>query len=156
MPHKSQKRAHCKNENISVDGIKDLFYNGGGISNGAKESENETNSEMDTSAFNSSFQSETSDFDHEDHMEDEEEVALPKDVSEFMNFKIISKDKAIIILKDDSKFYFKGKLQIKVLKGSLEILGHTLLPCSTFSQVYSPRGYSLLDVHAYKGSIEED
>jgi len=156
MPHKSQKRAHSKDKNISVEGIKNLFYNGGDNSNGAKESENETNSEMDTSTFNSSFQSETSDFDHEDHMEDEEEVVLHKDVSEFMKFKIISKDKAIIILKDDSKFYFKGKLQIKVLKGSLEILGHTLLPFSAFSQVYSPRGYSLLDVHAYKGSIDED
>ena len=158
MPHKSQKRVHGKDRNIAVEGMKELFGNGKGNSNAARESENETNSEMDTSAFNSSFQSEISDYDQEDivEQEDEEEMDVNHDLGEFMNFKIVSKDKALIILNHDSKFYFKGKLQVKVLKGKLEILGHTLLPCSLFASVYSPRGYSLLDVHAYKGDTEED
>merc|ERR1719233_2163175 len=97
---------------------------------------------MDTSAYNSSFQSETSDYDQEDIMEpeNEEEMDVNNDLCEFMNFKIISKDKALLMLNHDSKFYFKGKLQIKVLKGKLDILGHTLLPSISFTSVYSPRG----------------
>jgi len=157
MPHKSQKRVHGKDNNIAVDGMKELFSDGRGKSNAARESENEANSEVDASAFNSSFQSETSDYDQEDIMEpeNEEEMDVNKDLCEFMNFKIISKDKALIMLNHDSKFYFKGKLQIKVLKGKLDILGHILLPSSSFTSVYSPRGYSLLDVHAYRGDTEE-
>jgi len=158
MPHKSQKRVHGKDSNIAVDGMKELFSDGRGNSNASRESENEANSEVDASAFNSSFQSETSDYDQEDILEpeNEEEMDVKKDLCEFMNFKIISKDKALIMLNHDSKFYFKGKLQIKVLKGKLDMLGHILLPSSSFTSVYSPRGYSLLDVHAYRGDTEED
>jgi len=122
-----------------------------------KDRDIETNSELDTSAFNSSMQSEASDFDHEDCMEDNlEEDTINRDLAEFMKFKIISKDKALVILAHDSNFYFKGKIQVKILKGKLEVLGHSFGPSSKFVSVYSPRGYSLLDVHGYRGDAEED
>merc|ERR1719483_532011 len=103
------------------------------------------------------MQSEASDFDHEDCMEyNLEEDTINRDLAEFMKFKIISKDKALVILAHDSNFYFKGKIQVKILKGKLEVLGHSFGPSSKFVSVYSPRGYSLLDVHGYRGDAEED
>ena len=80
MPHKSQKRVHGKDSNIAVDGMKELFSDGRGNSNAVRESENEANSEVDASAFNSSFQSETSDYDQEDIMEPELEDVDDVDV----------------------------------------------------------------------------
>lgn len=155
MPHKSQKKAHGNEKDINVESMRNLLNNGGEKRSRPKNSENDTNSELDTSAFNSSLVSETSDFDQEDIVDEEMEEVVKKDLGEFMKFKIISKDKALIILNDDSGFYFKGKLQIKVLRGKLEILGHTLVPGNKFVSVYSPRGYSLLDAHGYKGDAEE-
>lgn len=46
-------------------------------------------------------------------------------------------------------FYFKGKLQIRVLSGTVEVLGHQAEedPTNPFP-VYSPRGYSLLCIRS--------
>lgn len=157
MPHKSQKRAHGNEKNIDVGSIKDLLCDGGAQNALSKELDNEINTEMDTSgAFNSSFQSEASDFDPAGDICDDGDEIVPKDLGEFMKFKTISKDKVLLMIKDDSQFYFKGKLQIKVLKGNFEVLGHTFSPSNTYSNVYSPRGYSLLAGHAYKGDDDED
>merc|ERR1719154_965939 len=101
--------------------------------------------------------SEASDFDQQDCLDDDlEEESVNRDLADFMKFKIISKDKTLVILAHDSNFYFKGKLQVKVLKGKLDVLGHSFGPSGKFISVYSPRGYSLLDVHGYRGGMDED
>ena len=114
MPHKQQKLAHGINSDLNIAVLTSMYSNG--------KSENDTNSEFDTSAVNSSFQSEVSDDDAE--IDNGDEGVTTRDLNEFSKFKILSKDKAIVGLNDDNGFFLKGKVQIKVLKGKLLILGH--------------------------------
>lgn len=149
MPHKSQKKNHSSD--INIESMKKILTNGDEVIE--KESDAEVNSELDTSALSGSLPSETSDFDQDDP---EEEEVIKRDLSEFIKFKIVSKDKALVILTNESRFYFKGKMLIKVLKGKLEVFGHSLYPCNSYVPVYSPRGYSLLDVHGFRDEADHD
>jgi len=146
MPHKQQKIAHGINSDLNIAVLTSMYSNG--------KSENDTNSEFDTSAVNSSFQSEVSDDDAE--MDNGDEGVTIRDLNEFSKFKILSKDKAVVVLDDDNGFFLKGKVQIKVLKGKLLVLGHYIKPSSKFTSVYSPRGYSLLDLQGFKTSHSDD
>lgn len=100
-------------------------------------------------SFNRSFQSDISDIDGVDGEEDENEKQVYDSLTEFMSMKPISKDKVLLTVMNNSNFYLKGKILIKVIKGSVEVLGHTIFPSSRFYSVYSPRGYSLLDFRGY-------
>ena len=115
--------------------------------------------EMDTSAVNSSsIESDNEDMDRSDPLTDTEPcVSNHAKLCDYMNFKILkSKNEAVISLENDSKFYFKGKLSIKVLKGKLEILGSTLTHhTEEFVSVYSPRGYSLLYCHGFRDESDQ-
>lgn len=118
----------------------------------------DTNSETeaDTSAFNSSLHSEASDNDVEMSRSSEIEED-PQNLSEFIHFERISAEKAVIGMVHESKFYFKGKLSIRVLMGKLEILGTVLTSESQeFVTVYSPKGYSLLYCQGFKENSETD
>ena len=65
--------------------------------------------------------------------------------------------RAVIGMVHESKFYFKGKLSIRVLKGKLEILGTILTSESQeFVTVYSSKGYSLLYCQGFKENSETD
>ena len=114
---------------------------------GSQTQESET--DLDTSAFNSSPSYDVGEEEEEVEEEEEEEPEkspLPEtSLSDSLQFKLISKDKALISLQNDSKFFLKGQVQLKVLKGKLEILGHILTSKDkSFRSVYSPKGYSLL------------
>lgn len=125
------------------------------LSNGrdeAKDCNSGFNSEVEVeqeASFNRSFQSDISDIDGVDGEEDENEKQVHDSLTEFMSMKPISKDKVLLTVINNSNFYLKGKILIKVIKGSVEVLGHTIFPSSRFYSVYSPRGYSLLDFRGY-------
>ena len=84
--------------------------------------------------------------------EDEEEGAelstYPHPV-EVISWKKLTKDSVLIGLPYDAAFFFKGCLQVRVLRGSVEVFGHTLRPEDTV-RLYSPRGSSLLAVQAVR------
>ena len=112
----------------------------------------DSENDMDASALNSSpLRSE--DYEMEEEVDEEEEEADETgfSLSESLKFRLLSKDKAVISLSNDTKFFFKGQVQIKVLKGKLEVLGHFLTEKDKrFHSVYSPRGFSLLYCHVFK------
>jgi len=112
----------------------------------------------DVSAFNSTFASdENSDNVCDEEMAEEEETLAPLNVfnNDKLDFKLISKEKAVIIMEAGALFHFKGKLQLKVLKGSVEILGFKITPSEKQHKVYSPRGYSLLSLQASLSSSDD-
>ena len=108
----------------------------------------------DTSAFNSSFVSEenssninSSDQEEEDNVSDgaaNSSRALLTD----LEFTLVSKDRAVLVLQPGATFHFKGTLLAKVLKGAVRVLGARLTPSSGSHRLYSPRGYSLLSLTA--------
>ena len=68
--------------------------------------------DLDTSAFNSSIHSEASDNENEVM-----ETNIPStNLEDKMKFKICHNNKAVIGLEHESKFYFKGKILIKVIR----------------------------------------
>ena len=78
--------------------MRNLLFNGGGKRSREK-IQKMTNSDFDTRAFNGSLRSKLSDFDQEDIADQETEEVVGKDLGDFMKFKIISNDKALVILK---------------------------------------------------------
>ena len=116
----------------------------------------ESETELETSAFNSSPSYGVEE--EEEEMEEEESEKSPSpesSLSDSFHFKLVSKDKAVISLLNNSKFFFKGQVQLKVLKGKLEILGHILSSKDrSFRSVYSPKGYSLLYCHGFLADDE--
>ena len=158
MPHGRQKRVHDNYGghinvravraamNLEGDSPREVAMEGG-------------DNEMDAS-LNSSFKSdvEVSDID-ELEAEGEEENAeqfVHDSLTTFMSFKPISKDKVLVILADSCSVYLKGKVQVKVLQGSVTVLGHSLQPSGRFIPIYSPRGYSLLDLQAHGAAPPQD
>ena len=121
----------------------------------------ESETDLDTSALNSSPQNdhmeEEEEEEEEEEYEDEDDEASEYNLSESLQYRLASKDKAVISLSNDTKFFFKGQLQIKVLKGKLEILGHFITnKDKKFQHVYSPKGYSLLYCHGFQDDTEAD
>jgi len=111
--------------------------------------------ELDSSALNSSVQSGASD------IEDVSRIEKPKftpNLTENMSFKTLTNQRTVIGLKHEEKFYFKGKILLKVLAGRLEILGYSMTASSNsdFVEVFSPRGYSLLYCQGFKDHKETD
>lgn len=53
-------------------------------------------------------------------------------------------DFILVILKDQKSISFYGNFVIKILKGQVEVLGSILDKSSKVTDIYSPRGYSLL------------
>ena len=137
-------KSRGKDSDINVAIFENLI-----IPPGSQTQESET--DPDTSAFNSSPSYDVEEEEEEEDEEEPEKSPSPEtSLSDSLQFKLISKDKALISLQNDSKFFLKGQVQLKVLKGKLEILGHTLTSKDkSFRSVYSPKGYSLLYCHGF-------
>lgn len=60
------------------------------------------------------------------------------------NVILLSEDKVLFFFKEKDWVYFKGKVFVEVLIGELEVIGATLKPEDGPTEVFSPRGYSLL------------
>ena len=148
MPQKGQVKRRNYQNDIKITAVSKIYE--------AETMDTNSETEADTSAFNSSLHSEASDNDVE--MSRSSEIdGDPQNLSDFIQFEQISAEKAVIGMVHESKFHFKGKLSIKVLKGKLEILG-TVLTSETqeFIKVYSPKGYSLLYCQGFKEDSETD
>ncbi len=84
----------------------------------------------------------------EAEVEEESFSIYPQPVA-VINSKKTAKDSVLIGLPLDAQIFFKGSLQIRVLKGGLEVFGHRLVAgMETAAKVYSPRGSSLLSLKA--------
>ena len=84
----------------------------------------------------------------------EEEAVISLTTS--MSFKPISKESVLLVMAHGSSVYLKGKVEVKVLAGEVEVLGHSILPSTEFTRIYSPRGYSLLDLAARRAAPPAD
>jgi len=78
------------------------------------------------------------------------------DPSEVLEYKVISKDRVVLGLKRDAEIFFKGCLQIKVLKGEISTQGYRIGPQDQYSSIYSPRGHSLLSISATNNTNSVD
>jgi len=135
MPHRGQKRLHAAN--ISVEAV---------AANYSREDDRQSEPDLNSSSGFNDTSLPVSDVSDEDPYV-ETDGGDGESLEQLINFKVISKEKVLLCLKHDTKFYFKGKISVKVLKGKIEILGSTINPSSLYSSVYSPRGYSLLYIH---------
>ena len=158
MPHGKQKKFHQNyGININIDAVKAAMISKSDTP--MKMSDSANDSMMSENDLNSSYQSEVSDIDDIDsdgvEVLNQTQPGL-EPLSTFMSFKPISKDKVLVMLADSSSFYLKGKVQVKVLQGAVEVQGHTITPSSKFSSLYSPRGFSLLEVKAFGAASPVD
>ena len=148
MPQTGQPKRRNYQNDIKITAVSKIYE--------AETMDTYSETEADTSAFNSSIHSEASDNDV-DMSRSTEMDEDPQNLLDFIKFELISDEKAVIGMVHESKFYFKGKLSIKVLKGKLEILGTILTSQSPeFLSVYSPKGYSLLYCQGFKDNSEPD
>ena len=148
MPQKGQVKRRSYQNDIKITAVSKIYE--------AETMDTNSETEADTSAFNSSLHSEASDNDVEMSRSSEIDED-PQNLSDFIQFEQISAEKAVIGMVHESKFYFKGKLSIRVLKGKLEILGTILTSESQeFVTVYSSKGYSLLYCQGFKENSETD
>jgi hypothetical protein len=92
----------------------------------------------------------------EAEVEEESLSIYPQPVA-VIDSKKTAKDSVVIGLPLDAQFFFKGSLQIRVLKGCLEVFGHRLVAgIETAAKVYSPRGSSLLSLKAVQLASDVD
>ena len=156
MPHGRQRLAHGAHKaHVNIDAVRNAM---GLPSDATLQSEVVTG--VHNSSFNSSHPSDVSEKDDEDEEEDGDRVEECEEaeaegsacLTEFLTLKLISKDTALFCLPDNSSIYLKGKLDVKVVRGSIEILGHTIHPSPNWTSVYSPRGFSLLYLGAKGGN----
>jgi len=77
----------------------------------------------------------------------EETYLQTKDV---LQFEILesSKNTAFVKLLTDNEIFINGCVQIKVLKGCISCQGFNILPSQSFTNIYSPRGHTLLGIRA--------
>ena len=63
--------------------------------------------------------------------------------------KVLSNGRALVRLAEGAEVYFRGKIRVaEVICGSLQVLGSTIDSNTQPRDVYSPRGYSLLNIKA--------
>jgi len=66
-----------------------------------------------------------------------------------MSVKVLSNGRALVRLAEGAEVYFRGKIRVaEVICGSLQVLGSTIDSNTPPRDVYSPRGYSLLNIKA--------
>ena len=87
-----------------------------------------------------------------ENLEDMENEKFTSNLTDRMSFRILDNQKAVIGLNHEEKFYFKGKILLKVLSGKLEVLGYTMTASSNsdYCEIFSPRGYSLLYCQGFR------
>jgi len=156
MPHGRQRLAHGAHKaHVNIDAVRNAM----GLPSDASLQSEAVNG-LHNSSFTSSHPSDVSEKeeDEEDGDEMEEEIEEADDeeevvncVTDFLTLKLISKDTALFSLPDNSSIYLKGKLDVKVVRGSIEVLGHTIHPSPIWTSLYSPRGFSLLYLGAKAG-----
>ena len=110
--------------------------------------------DLDTNAIDSSGPSDAS-------LEQDQEISNSSEaypnLSDFMKCSPIKSNKAVMSLEHEGKFYFKGKLLIKVLKGMLEVMGYKLTAQEQkFLPVYSPSGCSLISCQGFKDANDDE
>jgi hypothetical protein len=97
------------------------------------------------------------DVENSEEAEVEEEPSIYPQPVAVIDSKKTAKDSVVIGLPLDAQFFFKGSLQIRVLKGCLEVFGHRLSAgMETAAKVYSPRGSSLLSLKAVQQASDGD
>ena len=68
-----------------------------------------------------------------------------------VSFRAISQTRAFLRITEGAEVYVKGKVRVtEVVSGALRVLGSNLTSSSPASDVYSPRGYSLLNMRAVR------
>ena len=68
-----------------------------------------------------------------------------------VSFRAISQTRAFLRITEGAEVYVKGKVRVtEVVSGALRVLGSNLTSSSSASDVYSPRGYSLLNMRAVR------
>ena len=119
---------------------------------------------LHNSSFNSSQPSDVSEKEDDEEgqgedIEENEEVDAEERtncVTDFLSLKLILKDTALFCMADNSSIYLKGKLDVKVMRGSIEVLGHIIHPTPLWTSLYSPRGFSLLYLGARAGNSTQE
>ena len=156
MPHGRQRIAHGAHKaHVNVDAVRSAMGLG---SEATVQRDGLAEGRTLNSSFASSHQSDLSEKEEEEEDEGDQMEEVQDDdteavncLADFLTLKLISKDTALCSMVDKSSVYLKGKLDVKVVRGSVEILGHTIHPLPTWTSVYSPRGYSLLYLGANGG-----
>ena len=150
MPHGRQRLAHGAHKaHVNIDAVRNAM----GLPSDATVQSEGVNG-LHNSSFNSSHPSDVSEKEDDDEEEggdemiENEEVDAEEErvncVKDFLTLKLITKDTALFCMPDSSSIYLKGKLDVKVIRGSIEVLGHTIKPLPLWTSLYSPRGFSLL------------
>ena len=161
MPHGRQRLAHGPPKaHVNIDAVRNAM----GLPSDASVMQSEGVNGLHNSSFTSSHPSDVSEKEEDeedgDEMEEENEEAEVEEtvncVTDFLTLKLISKDTALFSLPDNSSIYLKGKLDVKVVRGSIAVLGHTIHPSPIWTSLYSPRGFSLLYLGAKAGRHAEE
>lgn len=79
--------------------------------------------------------------------------AFPKNDLKSPEFYCL-KNKVVVIMKEDSRFCFTGKMVVKVIYGAVEIYGCVITSKSDPTEVYSPRGYSSVAISTDASALE--
>ena len=161
MPHGRQRIAHGAHKaHVNVDAVRNAMGLG---SEATVQRDGLAEGRTLNSSFASSHQSDFSEKEEEEEDEGDQMEEVQDDdtetvncLADFLTLKLISKDTALCSMVDKSCVYLKGKLDVKVVRCIVEILGHTIYPLPTWTSVYSPRGYSLLYHGANGGRLERN
>ncbi|XP_023343250.1 polynucleotide 5'-hydroxyl-kinase NOL9 [Eurytemora carolleeae] len=91
-----------------------------------------------------------SDMEEGQEKEEEEEEEVVLNPSDILEHRMLDQDRVLLGFKVGAEFFFKGSMQIKVLKGVVSVQGYELEPRDEYTSIYSPRGYSLLSISGTK------
>jgi hypothetical protein len=154
VPRKNKKRSKAEQQ-------RQLLF---GNANTSGSENNEDITDVDPVSDKSDYEaapeddlSNTTDVEDLEEAEVEEESSVYPQPVAVIDSKKTAKDSVVIGLPLDAQFFFKGSLQIRVLKGCLEVFGHRLVAgMETAAKVYSPRGSSLLSLKAVQQASDGD
>jgi hypothetical protein len=146
VPRKNKKRSKAEQQ-------RQLLF-GNATASGGSDNNSDDITDVDPVSDKSDYDdlNTTTDVDEVENSEEadvEEESSIYPQPVAVIDSKKTAKDSVVIGLPLDAQFFFKGSLQIRVLKGCLEVFGHRLTAgMETAAKVYSPRGSSLLSLKA--------
>jgi hypothetical protein len=155
VPRKNKKRSKAEQQ-------RQLLFGNATASGGSDNNSDDITDVVDPVSDKSDYEdlNTTTDVDEVENSEEaevEEEPSIYPQPVAVIDSKKTAKDSVVIGLPLDAQFFFKGSLQIRVLKGCLEVFGHRLVAgMETAAKVYSPRGSSLLSLKAVQQASDVD